>query len=146
MMRGYVCVGLLNPKSPLNVGSALRICGNFGVQMLAISGKRFAKYKPQCTDTMAQYRHMPLLEAEDMQALLPYDCVPIAVELGGDNICTFTHPERAFYIFGPEDGGVSKAVQRWCARTITVPTDRCMNLAVSIGVVLYDRLLKNGGG
>jgi len=142
--RGYACVGLVNPKSSINVGSALRICGNFGVALLAISGKRFAKYKHACTDTMAAYRHMPLMEADDMHDLLPFDCIPIAVELSDDatSLVPFSHPERAFYIFGPEDGDVPPSVRKWCAKTIYVPTWHCMNLAVSIGVILYDRLAK----
>lgn len=143
-MRGYAAVGLVNPKSSINVGSALRICGNFGVAMLAIGGKRFAKYKHACTDTMAAYRHMPLLEADDIHSLVPFDCVPIAVELAdeAEDITRFTHPERAFYIFGPEDGDVPPTVRKWCAKTIYVPTRRCLNLAVSVGIVLYDRLFK----
>src|SRR5690606_30290164 len=72
------------------------------------------------------------------------DCVPVAVDLleGATPLCEYTHPERAFYIFGPEDGTLGKAVTSWCRDVVYIPTNYCMNLAATVNVVLYDRLAK----
>ncbi len=143
-MRGFACVGLQNPKNPINVGSVLRICGNFDVNLLAISGIRYHKV---AADTMKAYRHFPLLQVNDLHTVIPFDCIPIAVDIlpEAKSIFTFTHPERAFYIFGPEDGTLGKNVLNWCKYKIFVPTRECMNLAVSVGIILYDRLSKGAG-
>ena len=143
-MRGFACVGLQNPKNPINVGSVLRICGNFDVNLLAISGIRYHKV---ATDTMKAYRHFPLLQVDDLHTVIPFDCIPIAVDIlpEAKSIFTFTHPERAFYIFGPEDGTLGKKVLNWCKYKIFIPTKVCMNLAISVGIVLYDRLSKETG-
>ncbi len=143
-MRGFACVGLQNPKNPINVGSVLRICGNFDVNLLAISGVRYHKAS---ADTMKAYRHFPLIQVDDLHTVIPFDCIPIAVDIlpEAKSIFTFTHPERAFYIFGPEDGTLGKKVLNWCKYKIFIPTKVCMNLAISVGIVLYDRLSKETG-
>jgi len=70
--------------------------------------------------------------------------VPVAVEVHPDArpLPEYEHPERAFYIFGPEDGSLKKNVTAWCRDTVFIPTLGCMNLAATVNVVLYDRMLK----
>lgn len=140
-MRGYAAIGLDNPKTPANVGSALRACGCYGASMLAVSGKR---YKPAATDTMKQHRHMPLIMCDDLRTVIPYDCVPVAVDLVEDAtpLQDYKHPERAFYIFGAEDGTLGERTLSWCRDKVFIPTKYCMNLAATVNVVLYDRLAK----
>ncbi len=140
-MRGFAAIGLDHPKTPENVGGALRACQCYGASMLAVAGKRF---KRASTDTFKTWRHMPVLEVGDLQLVIPYDCVPVAVDLipGAQCLTTYKHPERAFYIFGPEDGTLGERVLSWCRDVVYVPTDRCMNLAATVNVILYDRLAK----
>jgi tRNA(Leu) C34 or U34 (ribose-2'-O)-methylase TrmL len=143
-MRGFSAVGLEQPKTPQNVGSALRACNCYGASMLAVSGKRFKKAS---TDTFKTWRHMPVFEVDDLKLIIPYDCVPVAVDLipGAQKLNNYKHPERAFYIFGPEDGTVSNKIISWCRDVVYVPTNRCMNLAATVNVVLYDRMVKSHG-
>jgi tRNA(Leu) C34 or U34 (ribose-2'-O)-methylase TrmL len=55
---------------------------------------------------------------------------------------SFEHPGDALYVFGPEDGGLPKAVRLHCHRFVFIPTHHCLNLAAAVNVVLYDRRLK----
>ncbi|WP_299083373.1 RNA methyltransferase [uncultured Paraglaciecola sp.] len=139
--RGYSAIGLHNPKMAVNVGSALRACGVYGASMLAFTGHR---YKNSAADTMKQWRHMPLIHADDLHSVIPFDCVPVAVDLieGAIPLHQYSHPERAFYIFGAEDSTLGRSVTEWCRDTIYVPTNGCMNLAATVNVVLYDRQAK----
>jgi hypothetical protein len=109
--------------------------------MVAMTGNRSGKTP---TDTMKQYRHRPLLRVPDLKDVIPYDCVPVAVDLidGAIPLPEYKHPERAFYIFGAEDATLGSRVISWCRDTIYIPTDGCMNLAATVNVVLYDRLVK----
>ena len=140
-MRGYSAIGLFNPKSAVNVGSAMRAAGCYGSAMVATTGKRFGRSN---TDTMKTYRHLPLIQCDDLRSIIPFDCVPVAVDLvsGAKLLDEYEHPERAFYIFGPEDGTLGKQVLSWCRDTIYIPTNGCMNLAATVNVVLYDRTSK----
>jgi tRNA(Leu) C34 or U34 (ribose-2'-O)-methylase TrmL len=144
-MRGYAAIGLVNPKSRENVGSALRAAGCYDASLLVIGGSRPDYYMGRiATDTQKAYRNIPTLRVKDVFDALPYDCVPIAVDLLPDarNLIDFTHPERAFYIFGPEDGTLGKSITDRCKFSVQIPTAYCMNLAATVNVVLYDRLAK----
>lgn len=140
-LRGYAAIGLFMPKTAANVGSALRAAGCYGAAMVAVSGQR---YRRAGTDTQASYRHLPLVQTEDLHSIVPYDCIPVAVDLleGAIELHKYVHPERAFYVFGPEDGTLGKSVTDWCRDKIVIPTRQCMNLAATVNVVLYDRLAK----
>ena len=140
-VRGYSAVGFDNPKSPLNLGSALRACAVYDAAMLAYTGQRF---RGAPTDTPKQYKHMPLLNTDDLRDVIPHDCVPVAVDLldGATPLNNYSHPERAFYIFGAEDQTLGNRITSWCRDTVYVPTNGCMNLAATVNVVLYDRLAK----
>ena len=141
MSRGYYSVGLDNPKTDANIGSALRACGVFGAAMMAVSGKR---YNRSPTDTMKMYRHIPLMQAEDLRNVIPYDCVPVAVDMidGAISLPEYKHPKRAFYIFGAEDATLGNCITSWCRDVVVIPSNRCLNLAAAVNVVLYDRAAK----
>jgi tRNA(Leu) C34 or U34 (ribose-2'-O)-methylase TrmL len=81
---------------------------------------------------------------DDVMNHIPHDCVPVAVDLvdNARRLPAYTHPERAFYVFGPEDGTLGKRVLERCRDRVMVPTKGCMNLAACVNVVLYDRMCK----
>ena len=134
-------IGLHYPKNNPNVGSVLRLAGNFNAAFVATTGKR---YYVSSADTMKAYRHLPLFNVPNLKDVIPYDCIPVAVEINDNatNIVEYEHPKRAFYIFGPEDGSLNKEILGYCKDTIYVPTNRCLNLASCVGIVMYDRLMK----
>lgn len=141
MDRGYAAVGLHQPKTSLNVGAVLRAAGCFGVTMVATSGHRYHRAP---TDTMRSHRHLPLIQCGNLRNVVPFDCVPVAVDLipGAVDLKDYKHPERAFYIFGPEDGTLGREILGWCRDVVYIPTQGCLNLAAAVNVVLYDRAAK----
>lgn len=140
-MRGYAAIGLDNPKTAVNVGSALRAAGVYGAAFVAASGRRYGSGP---TDTMKHYRRLPFLRPSDLFDVMPYDCVPVAVDLidGAIPLHKYVHPERAYYIFGAEDATLGDRVISKCRDIIFVPTAGPMNLAATVNVVLYDRMAK----
>jgi tRNA(Leu) C34 or U34 (ribose-2'-O)-methylase TrmL len=140
-MRGFSAIGLYNPKTPENVGSVLRAAACYEASLVAVAGSR---YRRSVTDTTKAWRHLPLLQVGDLRHAVPFEAIPVAVDLVPDAIelPEYKHPERAFYIFGPEDGTLDESVLSWCRDRIMVPTAHCMNLAATVNVVLYDRLSK----
>lgn len=109
--------------------------------MVAASGTR---YRQSATDTQKAFRHLPLIQCENLLDVNPFDCVPVAIELvdSARPLHRFVHPERAFYIFGPEDGSIDSELLKQCKHVVYVPTAFCMNLAATVNVVLYDRAAK----
>lgn len=141
-------VVLENPKYPHNVGGALRACAAFGAPRLYWTGERVF-FKPEHLpgpDPARQRRQSVRFarEPEALDRLIARGFVPVAVELKPDaeNLVFFAHPEKAAYVFGPEDGSLSKDALRRCHRFVSVPTHYCLNLAATVNVVLYDRRVK----
>ena len=143
-VKNYACIGLHNPKSPENVGSVMRAAGCYGVSSVFYTGKRYDAAKPFYTDTQKIYEQLPLVHADNLKSIIPFGCVPIAVDLieGAKPLPTYKHPPRAFYIFGPEDGTLKQEIIQFCSDTIYVPTNGSMNLAAAVNVILYDRMAK----
>ena len=146
MSRGYAIVGLCNPKDGANIGSVLRAAQCFGACSVAIQGKRYKKIRFP-TDTMHAWAHLPVFQTDDLFSFKPDDAEPVVVEylVEARNLVRFKHPERAFYIFGPEDGSVPVEIRERCLKHIMVPTLFCLNLAAVVNIVLYDRLAKTQG-
>jgi tRNA C32,U32 (ribose-2'-O)-methylase TrmJ len=94
---------------------------------------------------MKFYRHLPLLQVADLHEVIPFDCVPVAVELvdRATPLTEYKHPERAFYVFGAEDATLGERVLSWCRDVVYIPTNGCLNLAACVNVVLYDRQSKS---
>ena len=138
-------MALHNPKTPLNIGHVLRAAGCYDADLIVIAGERgHTAIKSIATDTQKAWRHTPTLCVPDVLDALPIGAVPIAVDLVPEahSLITFVHPERGFYIFGPEDGTLEESLTERCAVKLMIPTRACMNLSAAVNVVLYDRLAK----
>lgn len=143
--RGFASIGLFKPKTPENVGGVMRAAFVYGASMVAIAGDRTsAREICHGTNTPKADRHIPVMRGADLREMIPFGAIPVAVDLidGACPLPSYQHPARAFYVFGPEDGTLGKAVLDWCTQRVMVPTRTCMNLAATVNVVLYDRMAK----
>jgi len=144
MKDSLVIIGLTNPKSPSNVGAVMRAAGCYSADEVWYTGQRYARAAKYNTDTKNVTQHIPLLGKTTLIEDTPKDVKIVCVDLveGAVPLPQFKHPEKAVYIFGPEDGSISQEVIDSADKVVYVPTIGCMNLAASVNVVLYDRLSK----
>ncbi|MFC3095950.1 TrmH family RNA methyltransferase [Alteromonas sediminis] len=145
MSINTVSIGLINPKSATNVGAILRACGCFGGSSVFYTGQRFRYAKDFHSDTKNAHLHIPHIGVDDLLSMAPAGASTIAIELveGATPLPAYSHPENAFYIFGPEDGSVSQTVIDDVDDVVYIPTANSLNLAATVNVVLYDRLAKS---
>jgi tRNA(Leu) C34 or U34 (ribose-2'-O)-methylase TrmL len=141
-----VSIGLSNPKSPVNVGSVMRAAGCFGVDAVYYTGKRYPLAAKFNTDTGDAGRHIPLTGVECLLESVPAGVELVCVELveGAAPLSEYRHPDKAFYLFGPEDGTLDQALIDRADAVLYIPTTGCLNLAATVNIVLYDRLAKSG--
>ena len=149
-IQRFSAIGLLNPKSPTNVGGIMRAAGCYRADAVFYTGKRYplaasngnAQYN---TDTKAASEQIPLTGVESLVDAIAADVTVVCVDLveGAIPLPEFEHPDKAIYIFGPEDGTISQQVIDRADAVVYVPTVGCMNLAASVNVLLYDRLAKS---
>jgi len=142
-------VALVNPKYPHNVGAAVRAASCFGIGQVWYSGDRVSMDPKKGErlpreERMKGYQDVDLVQFDYFFDQFPGDVVPVAVELrpNSEQLPDFVHPERALYVFGPEDGSISQQHLRHCHRFVVIPTNHCVNLAAAVYLVLYDRMVK----
>lgn len=146
----YAAIGLVNPKSPTNVGGIMRAVGCYSADAVFYTGKRYelaasngsAQYN---TDTKLASQSIAKTKVESLVDAVPDEVKIVCVDLveGAVPLPDFQHPEKALYIFGPEDGTISQQIVNRADAVVYVPTIGCMNLAASVNVLLYDRLAKS---
>jgi hypothetical protein len=109
--------------------------------MLAVSGSRGVR---SATDVTSSYNRLPLVRCAQIHDVIPFGCIPVAVELHPKavSLVNFNHPSNAIYIFGAEDNTLGERVLGYCKHVVYVPTFICMNLSACVNVVLYDRVAK----
>ncbi|MDO8342869.1 MAG: RNA methyltransferase [Cellvibrio sp.] len=139
-------IGLVNPKSPANVGMVMRAAGCYEATTVFYSGVRFERAQKFATDTKDAGRKIALVGVENLLDDIPDKATLVAIELieGATPLMDFVHPDNAYYIFGPEDGSIKKELLDHCQHVVYIPTIGCMNLAATVHVVLYDRMAKSG--
>ena len=142
--RGYFGIGIENTKTELNIGTLWRSAKILNASFIFTIGKR---YKKQASDTLKAYRYIPFYQYDtfiEFYRMMPYDCMLIGVELDerANQINNFIHPERAIYLLGAEDNGISKEALAKCQAIIQLPGEHCLNVAVAGSIVMYDRLTK----
>lgn len=150
MENEFVSIGLTNPKSTSNVGSVMRAAGCYQVDQVLYSGSRYDRAAKMSTDTKKATTSIPLINIDNFGVDNLIDAVDsdtkiVCVDLiqGATPLPAFSHPEKALYIFGPEDGTIEQKIVDRADFVVFVPTVGCMNLAASVNVLLYDRLAKS---
>lgn len=144
-VRNKAIIGLVNPKSPSNIGMIMRAAGCYEAEEVVYSGNRYNKAKKFHTDTQNSVDHIYLSHQENILDGVPKNYAIVGVELveGAIPLMDFVHPEQAFYLFGPEDGSLTQEQVDACDYVVYIPTVGCMNLACTVNVLLYDRLAKS---
>ena len=139
-----VSIGLVNPKSASNVASILRACGGFGASAVFYSGNRFRYAKDFNADTRNIRYQIPTIGVDDLLSMKPKGAKTVVVELVENAIALpqFSHPDNAFYVFGPEDGTVPHAIIEQADDVIFIPCKHNLNLGATANIVLYDRIAK----
>ncbi|MFP4164827.1 MAG: RNA methyltransferase [Chitinispirillaceae bacterium] len=142
--NGYYGIGIECCKTWSNYGVLWRTAHILGASFVFLIGKKFKK---TFTDPQSSWRSMPVYSYDSFDEFyknLPYSCVLVGVEMCDEaqKLEQFNHPERACYLLGAEDHGLSRKARDHCHRKIRLRGERSMNVAVAGSIVMYDRVVK----
>jgi len=145
MSEFEINIGLSNPKTPTNVGVVMRAVSCFQANAVFYTGDRYDRAARFHTDTQDSASSTPLYEVSNLLDSVPDDTKIVCVELveGAVPLPEYQHPDKAFYIFGPEDGTLSQEMIDRADSVVYIPTVGCLNVAMAVNIVLYDRLAKS---
>jgi tRNA G18 (ribose-2'-O)-methylase SpoU len=139
---GYFEVGIFHPRTDENVGTLWRTAYQLGAAGIFTIGRR---YRKQASDTQDSMQKIPLRNYPDFEAFLadrPLGAQLVGVEMGGQPLSAFRHPERAIYLLGSEAMGLPAAVLEKCNHLVSLEwvDYPSYNLAVAGSIVLYHRV------
>lgn len=140
--RGFFGIGIEHGKNVMNYGTLHRTAQILGASMLFTVGRRFRR---QCSDTMKSWRHIPTFSYDNLASLvahMPYDCRIVGIELDdrAQPLEEFKHPQRALYLLGAEDHGLTNGALAVCHKLVRLRGERSMNVSVAGSIVLYHRI------
>lgn len=150
--RGLLpAVALVDPKYPHNVGAAVRAASCFRVPQVWFTGDRVSlvgegkRTRLPREERMKGYSKVDICHADYFFDAYDREVVPVAVEVreNAEWLPNFEHPENALYVFGPEDGSLTRPVLARCHRFVRIPMAHCANLSSAVYMVLYDRHAKD---
>lgn len=144
---GYFEIGVFHPRSSDNMGTLWRSAYQLGAASIFTIGR---PYRRQTSDTQHTAYEIPLrnyLTFEDFLTNRPIGAQLIGVEMGGQPLSSFVHPERAIYLLGSESTGLPESVLRQCNAVIGLESINypSYNLAVAGSLVLYHRVFLADG-
>jgi tRNA(Leu) C34 or U34 (ribose-2'-O)-methylase TrmL len=146
MIDNEISIGLSKPKTPTNVAVVLRAAYCFNAKHVYFTDKdgRYNRAARFHTDTQKSEEKVSLSEVDNLADAVHDDYKLVCVELveGATPLPQFNHPNKAFYVFGPEDGSLSQEIIDRADETVFIPTTGCLNVAMSVNIVLYDRISK----
>lgn len=144
MKNSQITIGLQNPKSPSNVDVVMRASGCYQVKAVLYTGNRYRRAAQFNSDVHDSRDSVDLVNVDDLLKAKPEGAKIVCVDLtiGATPLPTYQHPDNAYYIFGPEDDTIPQRIIDQADEVIYIPTYKCMNLAATVNVVLYDRMAK----
>ena len=110
-------VVLWDPKYSHNVAAAVRAASCFGGRLVVFSGDRIPisgkkGWRLPREERMRGYGNVTIINDGRVFDRFSDTVTPVAVEMrqNSEHLPTFVHPEKALYVFGPEDGSLPKPV------------------------------------
>jgi tRNA G18 (ribose-2'-O)-methylase SpoU len=142
--QGFFGIGIVNNSDELNIGTLWRSAYILGASFIFTVDR---KYQPRGSDVTRAWIRIPLYHYRDIDELkshLPRAAPLIGVELCDDAVplASFTHPDRAVYLLGNEQIGLSRRIIAECHALVSLPGHFSLNVAVAGSIVMYDRVSK----
>ena len=134
----FFAIAIVKPKNIINLGMIFRLAVNYKASTLFVVQAPFP-YKRVPTDTFRTSTKLPVIWTDDLPNIVEVTKVWVDFNPNAIPLPKFKHPKNALYIFGGENQTLTPPDN---AKVVYVPTVGCLNLAITVGTVLYDRVLK----
>lgn len=143
-----------NLRSPFNVGSIFRSADCFGTGELALCGitprpplPKLERSAMGCTEWVPWRAFDRTAEAIRYYRDMGYAIFAVEKSPGAVPPDSFAHPEKAAYIFGNEEFGITRDILKMADRTLALPQagrKNSMNVSNAFALVMFSQLRHSG--
>jgi tRNA (cytidine/uridine-2'-O-)-methyltransferase len=145
-------VVLYQPEIPPNTGNIGRTCVALGAKLWIVRPMGFRLDSAQIKRSGMDYWNDLPLEVvdnwEQIESRLPTDRIWLVTKYGDQSHCGVQYERGDVLVFGRESSGLPEAIhERYANRQIVIPMPgpvRCLNLATSAGIVMYEAARQTG--
>jgi TrmH family RNA methyltransferase len=129
-----------NLQDPGNLGTIIRTCDWYGLNTIILSEGSVDVYNPKVIQaSMGSFTRVNVLY-RDLESFLNQSSIPvIGTRMDGENLYGFSWPERVVVIFGNESKGISKDLDQFIPRAVSIPKSggaESLNVGVAVAVIL----------
>jgi len=129
-----------NLQDPGNLGTIIRTCDWYGLDTIVLSENSVDIYNPKVIQaSMGSFTRIKVLY-RDLRSFLNQNKIPvIGTRLHGEDIYSFSWPERVIIIFGNESKGISDDLDPFIKTGVSIPrfgSAESLNVGVATAVVL----------
>lgn len=136
------CILLDGVSDPGNLGTIIRTANAVGVRDVYLVDCCDA-YSPKAVRSSMSgifFVNLMVLKREEVEKI--FESTPIIVaDMNGENVFTFTPPNKYCLVIGNEANGVSETVKNLAGYTVKIPmskTSESLNAGVSLAITLYE--------
>ena len=130
-------------QDPGNLGTIIRIADWFGISSVATSENSVDFYNPKVVQaTMGSICRLPLRSVNDKQipAFIGNFKDVIGASMSDDNLYETKLPKDFLLVVGNESVGISRTLQSYCTKNITVPSAKdsnteSLNVAIASSII-----------
>ncbi|MEZ6137995.1 MAG: tRNA (cytidine(34)-2'-O)-methyltransferase [Pirellulaceae bacterium] len=139
-------VVLYQPEIPPNTGNIGRTCVALGAKLWIVRPMGFRLDSSQIKRSGLDYWDDLALEVvdhwEQIEERLPSNKIWLLTKYGDKSHCSVKYETGDVLVFGNESAGLPEAIHaRYAHRQLVIPMPgpvRCLNLATSAGIVMYE--------
>ncbi len=129
-----------NLQDPGNLGTIIRTCDWYGLDTIILSENSVDVYNPKVIQaSMGSFTRIKVLY-RNLSSFMDQTKTPvIGTRLDGEDIYSFSWPERAIIIFGNESKGISDNLIPYIKTSVSIPrfgSAESLNVGVATAVVL----------
>ena len=136
------CLFLDGVADPGNLGTIIRTANAAGYEEIYLTDACADPYSPKSVRaSMSGVFFTQLYRAKRSEILSVMGDTPIIVaDMGGENVFSFTAPEKFALAIGNEANGISDELFEHATHTVKIPmqaTQESLNAAISAGIIMY---------
>lgn len=141
---------LYQPQIPQNTGNIVRTCSVTGCRLTLIKPLGFSTNDRWLKRAGLDYwEGVKVTEEEGLEKYLQNENRPFYffTSSGRQSHYDVSYPPNSQLVFGSETEGLPKEIlEKWpkrCVKIPMLPNTRCLNLATSVGIGLYEAIRQN---